>query len=63
MVKSADSNSPMRPLHKSSEGKTVTLKGVKIVTAGHVSSLIMIGPNPVRISNKALREAAGDPDL
>lgn len=62
MVKSVDSASVHRPLRKASEGREVPLKG-KIVLAGHVSSLVQIGPVQVRIGNAALREAAGEPDL
>lgn len=62
MVKPTESKSPHRPLAKASEGKKVILPAV-IVQAGHVSSLIRIGPVDVRIGNSALREAAGDPNL
>lgn len=62
MAKPTDSKSPHRPISKASEGKKVTIPAV-IVQAGHVSSLIRIGPVDVRIGNSALREATGQHDL
>jgi hypothetical protein len=62
MVKPVDSKSPHRPLLKASEGKKITLPAT-VVVAGHVSSVVRIGPVDVRIGNSALREAAGDPSL
>lgn len=62
-MRPVDSKSVHRPISKANEGKTVTLENVEIVTAGHVSSVIQIGPLQVRIGNAALRAAAGLPDL
>lgn len=62
MVKPTDSASPHRPIRKESEGLTVRLDAV-IVTAGHTSSRIKIGPLEVLIGNAALREASGKYDL
>jgi hypothetical protein len=62
MVKPVNGTSAHRPLHKASEGKEVTLKA-RIITAGHVSSVIQIGPTHVRIGNAALRDLTNQPDL
>lgn len=62
MSRPVDSTSPHRPLKQASVSRELTLKA-KVITAGHVSSVIQIGPLQVRIGNAALREASGDADL
>jgi hypothetical protein len=62
MVKPTDSKSLHRPLKKDSEGRKLNLPAT-IVSAGHVSSVVRIGPVDFRIGNAALRDAAGDPTL
>lgn len=63
MVKPVDSKSPHRPLRKESEGRSIKLPAT-IVTAGHVSSEVRIGPDDsatvVRLPNALLRLCSGE---